>query len=79
MRSRKESAIIMGVYVDKAGRDDLAGYVDFPGTLGLVDRPDSRNAIAGNGDIRSPALPAGAVNDLAAAQNPIGHGKTFVL
>ena len=64
----------MGVHIDKPGRDDLAGNIDFARTRHLrKPRPDRGNPVAGDSDIRWVARPAGAVDDDAAAQDHIDH------
>ena len=73
VRGREQRAVVMGVHVDKARRDDFAGDVDLTRALLSADDADGGNAIAGDGNIRTPARPAPAVDHLAAPQNPIGH------
>ena len=64
----------MGVHIDKPGRDDLAGDVDLARAHGLGQaRTDLCDTVAGDGDIRPVARPAGAVDDDAAAQDHIDH------
>src|SRR4029077_1740164 len=69
--------VVMGMYVDEAGGDDLARDVDLSRPRHLADEPDRRNTVAGNRDIGMAARAAAAVDQLTAAQNPVDHSKAF--
>ena len=72
-RGVKKRAVVVGVHVDKTGRDDLAADIHFPRALDPANRPDGGYAVTGDRHIGTPAGPAAAVDHLAAAENPIGH------
>ncbi len=63
----------MRVHIDKAGGDDPARHVDLARARRPGDIADRGDAVAGDRDIGPPPRPAAAVDDLAAAQDPIGH------
>src|SRR5260221_10192656 len=69
----------MRVHVDKAGRHYLAGDVDLMRARRLRHvfsaEADRGDAITGNGDVGTKPLPPGTVDDLAAAQDVIGHAR----
>jgi hypothetical protein len=70
----------VGMHIDKAGRYNLAGDIDFARTRRLGQRrPDCGNPVADNRDIRQVAGPADAIHDGAAAQYYIDHSRMLPL
>ena len=67
-------AVVMGMHVDPAGRDQQAGGIDLAlaGTLFAADR---RNAAVGDGDVACECRLAGAVDNIAAANDDVVHGS----
>ena len=71
----RQREVGMRLDVDEAGRDDLTLRVDRPAGGALVTWLDRDDASAANGDVRPPGRRAGAVDDVAAADDEIvGHG-----
>ena len=61
-RGGEQRAVVMGVHVDKAGRDDLARDVDLACARRPGDVADLGDAVAGDRDIGAPTRPAAAVD-----------------
>jgi hypothetical protein len=64
--------VVVGVGVDEAGRDDLAGRVDDLGRV-LGDVADGDDAAVTNADVGAPRGRAGAVDHRAAADHDVEH------
>ncbi len=64
-------AVVVGVDVDEAGRDDAALGVDLLGAARGDAPADRRDPPAGNGDVGFEGRAAGPVDDEAAANDQI--------
>ena len=73
LRCGEQRAVVVGVHIDKARRDNLARHVHLARAGRLSNRADLGNPIVGNRDIGAKPRPPAAIDDLAAAQNVIGH------
>src|SRR5262245_24586847 len=68
------------MHIDKAGRYNLAGDIDFARACRFWQRrPNCADPVADNRDIRRVAGLAGAVHDGAAAQYHISHSRMLPL
>ncbi len=66
----------VGVDVDEAGRDDLAGGVDALRRLGVGEVGDGGDAVADDADIGAPTRRVGAVDHVAAGDDDVEHGAS---
>ena len=64
----------MGVDVDEAGRDELAGDVDDSGSRRRRQVADGGDAIAGDADVGTPRRAAAAVEHLTATEQDVKAG-----
>ena len=74
---REQITVVMGMHIDKAGRDHTALGIDlFPCAL-ATQITDRRHPVAGNGDIRLEAVGAGAINHGTVADDDVRVGHAL--
>ena len=73
VRRREQRPVVMGVHVDKTGRDDFSGDIDLPRPGRSRDVAHRRDPVAVNCHVAAKARAAGPVDHAAAAQDQIGH------
>ena len=79
-RRRRERAVpehlgvVVGVHVDEARRDHLAGGVDGGGAASASTRADLHDAVAVDADVGPAPRRAGAVDHVTAGDHDVEHG-----
>ena len=75
-RAFEDRAVVVGMRVDKARREREAFGIDLFARRQAGEIADRRHALAVDGDIGRECRFAGAVDDLGAADDQVGHGLT---